>query len=346
MTMLGAFDIHRGQFTFEVADSETGEVRRGRIRQPDRQRFRRWLEQFDDRDGEFAVEGCTGWRYVVEELQAAGLVVHLAEPADTRAARGRKKRAKTDRADAALLRRLLVRGELAESWIPPAHILEWRDRLRLYRVLRDQRAEWQQRIHATLFHQGVPKPAGPIASDEIRAWLLTDADLSPAGRERVRTAFTMMDACAAEMGPLRQRVVAHARRQPACRALVDRHYGLAAVTATVVWAELGDCRRFANSSQAVRHTGIDITVWASDQHRSPGRLARQGPETLRWALYEAAKCAARGGPDHDYYRNVKQRLGGKRAALSVARKLVRRCHHTLRELGDDVLVDIPDTELV
>ena len=66
-----------------------------------------------------AVEGCTGWRYVVEEIAAAGFEAHLAEPADTQAARGRKRRAKTDRSDARLLRELLQRGELPESWIPP-----------------------------------------------------------------------------------------------------------------------------------------------------------------------------------------------------------------------------------
>jgi transposase len=51
-----------------------------------------------------AVEGCTGWRYVVEEITAAGFEAHVAEPAETQAARGRKKRAKTDRTDARLLR--------------------------------------------------------------------------------------------------------------------------------------------------------------------------------------------------------------------------------------------------
>jgi transposase len=39
-----------------------------------------------------------------------------------------------------------------------------------------------------------------------------------------------------------------------------------------------------------------------------------------------------------YYLQVRQRLGGKRAALSVARKLAREAYHTLRELGDQALV--------
>jgi hypothetical protein len=52
-------------------------------------------------------------------------------------------------------------------------------------------------------------------------------------------------------------------------------------------------------------------------------------------------CAARpSSPDHGYYLQVRQRLGGKRAALSVARKLAREAYHTLRELGDQALVPV------
>jgi hypothetical protein len=99
--MVGGLDLHRGQITFDCLEIETGQVWRGRIWSPDRARFRRWLAaEVTPRAGAgpvaLAVEGCTGWRYVVEEITAAGFEAHLAEPADTQAARGRKKRAKTD----------------------------------------------------------------------------------------------------------------------------------------------------------------------------------------------------------------------------------------------------------
>jgi transposase len=73
-----------------------------------------------------AFEGCTGWRYVAEELGRAGVYGHLAEPADTAALRGPKRHAKTDRADSQHLRQLLFDGRLPECWIPPAHIVEAR----------------------------------------------------------------------------------------------------------------------------------------------------------------------------------------------------------------------------
>src|SRR3979490_1357018 len=89
----------------------------GRVGQPDRARVRRWLRHAVARraDGQpvaVAVEGCTGWRYVVEEIMAAGFDPQLAEPADTQAARGRKRHAKTDRSDSRLLRELLQSGDL------------------------------------------------------------------------------------------------------------------------------------------------------------------------------------------------------------------------------------------
>ena len=98
------------------------------------------MQRFDGRDEvAFAVEGCTGWRFVVEELTRARVEPHLAEPADTANLRGRKKRAKTDRADARLLRELLAQQRLPESWAPPSHVLEVRTLGRLYVTLMDER---------------------------------------------------------------------------------------------------------------------------------------------------------------------------------------------------------------
>ena len=39
------------------------------------------------------------------------------------------------------------------------------------------------------------------------------------------------------------------------------HYGVGTLTALAILAELGDCRRFSNSRDAVRYSGMDITVY-------------------------------------------------------------------------------------
>ena len=338
MAIVGGLDVHRKQITFDYLDAETGEVRRGQV--PGcRVAFRDWLAQIEPRPAMFAVEGCTGWRFVVEELRRAGMEAHLAEPADTQALRGPKRRAKTDGIDARHLRELLRAGTLPESWIPPEHVLEMRTRVRLYKALLDERTTWLQRIHAVLFHQGVNVDAELLSADQRRR-LEAGEGLSSAGKETVVVALRRIDGINQEMTPLKQDFASFARRQPGCRALT-KEYGIGSLTAVAIWAELGDCRRFSSSRDAVRHTGLEVTVYSSDGKRTHGHLSRQGPPVLRWALFEAAQCGARRtSPDLRYYTDVKERQGGNHAALSVARKLTRRVHHRLRALGDEAFADV------
>jgi transposase len=341
MTMVGGLDVHRQQITFDYVDSD-GLVHWGQIRPATRSTLRSWLaEHCPDGDAEFGLEGCTGWRYVCEELAAAGVGVHLGDPAEIAAARGRKKRAKTDRADAKLLRTLLLQGRFPESWIPPAHVLEVRNLGRLYCTLMDERRAWQQRIHAQLFHQGCPPIRALLSAAGREA--LTSAELSPTGRQYVDTALQRIDELSAEIAPLRTQLVNFARRQAGCRAL-QAHYGIGWLCAAIIWAEIGDARRFHSSDQLVRFAGLDVTVHSSDDKCPPGHLSRQGSPQLRWALFEAGKCAARrGSPDYGYYHRLAARPhSGKNPTLAVERKLLRRCYHTLRELGDAALA-LPDT---
>ena len=176
-------------------------------------------------------------------MAAAGAVAHLGDPAEIAALRGRKKRAKTDRADARLLRTLLLQGRFPESWIPPAHVLEIRTLARLYCTLKDERRAWQQRIHAQLFHQGCP-PIRALFSESGRA-ALASVELSGAGRQYVDTAVRHIDELSVEIEPLRTQLVNFARRQAGCRAL-QAHFGIGWLCAAIMWAEIGDARRFSS----------------------------------------------------------------------------------------------------
>lgn len=335
MTIVVAFDQHREQITFDALETETGELHRGRIRPADRLGFRRWLRRWGGAEIEAALEATTGWRFMVEELRAVGAQVHLAEPAETSARRGPKKRAKNDRQDARHLRELLQAGRVPESWIAPRHILELRSKVRLRHTLIDERGEWQQRVQAQLYHHGVERRRQLLVGDG-RSWL-ESLDLPDAARRQIGVALSMIDAVDRQLRPLDAELRSLARRQPGCRAL-QTHYGIGEITSLAILAELGDARRFSSSRHAVRYAGLDITVFESDRKRAPGHLSRQGPPALRWALFEAAQVARRpSSPDRDYYEQAAARLGGNRACLSIARKLLKRSFHTLRELGEEAL---------
>ena len=342
MPIVGGLDIHRKQLTFDYLDTVTGEVKRGQIAPADRVHLRAWLARFAGRDDvAFAVEGCTGWRYVAEELAAAGIAAHLGEPADTAAARGRKRHAKTDKTDSRHLRVLLAEGRLPECWVPPAQILECRALLETYHDLRREHTAWVQRIHAVFFHQGAPAlgegalRTGPGLA-AVRA--AAAAHLSPAGQLQVATALDMIACLDSRLDQLRHALLDAARHLTGAKVLAARLYGVGPVTGLALTCWLAGEGRFSSSRKAVRFTGLDITVWSSDRKGPPGRLSRQGPPVLRWAVYEAGKTHARASaPDHGYYAAVKDRKNSKRAALSEARKIVRQACHILAELGDDAL---------
>lgn len=344
MSIVGGLDVHRRQITFNYVDTETGRQYTGRIVPADRPHLRAWLtERFAGGGAEvhLAVEAGTGWRYVTEEIVAGGGTPHLAEPAQTADRRGHKRKAKTDRADARLLRDLLVKGDLPECWIPPAVVLDCRALLETYRDLRQQHEGWVQRAAAVLFHHGVPHP-GPLqlASPAARTRLTEAAApyLSASARYQLAVALRQLEQLEAELAPAARQITQIARRMRGPRLLREQLYGVGPLTALALTCWLGGSGRGFSSRGAVRFTGLDVTVKSSDDRRADrgGHLTRQGPAVLRWALYEAAKLSARSAaPDHTYYAAVRDSIDGKRAALAEARKLTRTAIHLLAPLGDD-----------
>jgi transposase len=198
-----------------------------------------------------------------------------------------------------------------------------------------------RRSCAVLFHQGAPVLGeGALRSEQGLAALreVPAACLSPAGQLQVATALEVLEALEARLHELRHQLLDAARHLAGARVLAERLYGVGPVTALAMTCWLGGEGRFSSSRKAVRFAGLDVTVRSSDRKGPPGRLSRQGPPVLRWAVYEAGKTHARSSaPDHRYYAQVKERCNGKRAALSEARKILRQACHILAELGDDAL---------
>ena len=334
--IVAGFDVHRRQITFDVLDTVTGETWRGQL-DSTVPAVEEWVSRFSDREIHVAVEACTGWLFVCRALERTGAVTHLAEPVETSALRGRKRRAKTDRTDAKWLRQLLCEGRLPESWCPPEHVRQWRSRTRLRNTLLAERTSWIQRIRATLYHHGIPG-----APDDLRTLagreFLTALELPSDAAERIRVALEIIDMLDIQLAGIERNLRALARHQAGCRALMTQ-YGMGELSALVTLVELGDVTRMHASRQAVRMAGLDIGVHRSDRHAQLGKLTRQGSAPLRWALFEAAQSACRpASPDYDDYHALKDRgLSHNRACITIARKLARRSYHLLRALGPGAL---------
>ena len=110
-------------------------------------------------------------------------------------------------------------GKLPECWIAPEHLLDLRARVRLRHTLVDDRGEWQQRIHAVLYHHGIRRPGLVLLTAEGRAWL-EQAPLPETAREQITVGLRMIDALDAQLPALDRQLRAYARRQAGCKALM------------------------------------------------------------------------------------------------------------------------------
>jgi hypothetical protein len=192
-------------------------------------------------------------------------------------------------------------GRVPELWIGPDHILDLRVRVRLRHTLVDDQRVWQQRIRAVLYHHGSPhRRELTLLTAAGREWL-KQLPLPAVARDRIAVGLLMSDALDAQLPPITKQLCSYARSpaglQGADGLLRDRG------------ADLRHDPRRARRRQTVLVLQTSRSLWRHGHH-SPRvgstprarHLSRQGPPTLRWALYEAAQAASSAGsPDREYY---------------------------------------------
>lgn len=201
-----------------------------------------------------------------------------------------------------------------------------------------------QRIHATLFHQGVRSLAGRLSDPQVRTRLQAGEEigLSPAGTQAVQVALRRMDDLEAELA---RRCTSRASRSPAVRSAA-RPWPRSC-TGSGHWSPRSCGRSWAMpAGSPPRPRPCGTPAWTSPC-TPPAATAPRGTCRIRgrrscWAMFEAGRprlaCRL---PRPSLLTDVAARIGANRAALSVARKLARRSHQILRRLGDQAYAPLP-----
>jgi transposase len=329
--MMAGIDIHKRVLQSAVLDSSSGEFVEERF--AGREGLADWAMRWRGRVSRVAIEATTGWRWVARELSAAGFEVHLVDPGQAKALRGKKRKAKTDRLDARWLGLVLARELLGEceAWLPPAEIQELRDRTRLRKALADDRTRWAQRLHALLTQEGWPCERARLLTATGRRWVEGLA-LPTASAAHAQLLLRLIEQLETETALLEAQLRRFANSDPRCQRLITI-YGVGPIIACHLLAEIGQASRFTRARQVVRLAGLDPVVDESADSKRRGKLAKAGPPALRWALVQAAQHAGRErSPDRALYRQASHRCGAQRAKLTIARKIAHRAYHLLHEL--------------
>ena len=175
----------------------------------------------------------------------------------------------------------------------------------------------------------VPAGKGSKFEQHVRALLVDQKDLAAIVLP-VLEAWRSMRLRAAELG---RQLIADARKSEACQLLMSIP-GVGTVTATSFTTAIEDPNNFKKSRSVGAWLGLATRRYQSGQVDYDGHISRRGDRHVRSLLYEAATVILTRSSAESGLRTwglaLKERLGFKRAAVAVARKLAVTMHAMLR----------------
>jgi transposase len=175
----------------------------------------------------------------------------------------------------------------------------------------------------------VPAGKGSKFDEHVRALLVDQKDLAAIVLP-VLEAWRSMRLRAAELG---RQLIADARKSEACQLLMSIP-GVGTVTAICFTTAIEDPNNFRKSRSVGAWLGLTTRRYQSGQVDYDGHISRRGDRHVRSLLYEAATLILTRSSAESGLRTwglaLKERLGFKRAAVAVARKLAVTMHAMLR----------------
>ena len=175
----------------------------------------------------------------------------------------------------------------------------------------------------------VPRSKGGTFEAEVRRLLVGQAELA-------RIILPMLEAwrsVRSRASVLGRQLLASARQSAACQQLMSIP-GVGAITATSFTAAIEDPENFKTSRSVGAWLGLTTRRYQSGEVDYDGHISRRGDAHLRGLLYEAATVIlTRTHADSDLRRwglMLRERIGFKRAAVAVARKLAVIMHAMLK----------------
>jgi transposase len=319
-------DAHRKYSVF-VALNEHGQMSAPVRVEHDLKNVRMFLRHLEP-GSEVAVEATGSWYWLVDEIEAAGLVPHLAQPFAAKRMLGPGAK-KTDVVDARAVATLLRNGTLPETWIPTSGTRDLRNLMRTRLAMREYQTGIKNRIVAAINRYGLrdPDDDGDLFRGYGRVRLsVYQGRLPPHTREGVIREWGLVDELEKQIVDLEAHLKKELRQDTAARRLKSLP-GVGGLLAATIHLEIGEIDRFATAQRLASYAGLVPVVHASGGHVYYGPTSNRSNSYLRWAFVEAANCVAvsrKRFPQRHVsrlYERLRAAKGHQKAAVAVARHL-------------------------
>lgn len=319
-------DLHQKTSTFSVKEKE-GRVIETKTVPTTKESIEKFLSPYQG--SLLTLEPVSQWYCYADFIEALGLAVKIANPMRVKAIASA--RIKTDSIDAGVLADLLRADLLPESYHAPAAVRAWKEEVRLRMSLVRLRVQVKNKIHALLWKQGIKSPYG-LFSRKGLTWL-DQQTFSKEGATALSTYRETLALLDRQITQAEDRMIADNKHHEEVKLLITIP-GISYLSALTIMAEIGDITRFLSAKKLMGYAGVVPSTYASGGKVRHGKIIKQGSSWLRYVLIEAAHhqlhCTKRKGLA-DYYNGIKERKGGKAAAVATARKL---CAVIFRVLTD------------
>jgi transposase len=235
---------------------------------------------------------------------------------------------KSDKLDAKGMNRLQRTGTLPTVWIPCASVRDARELPRTRMVLKGQRTQLKNRVHATLGKygytvEGVSDAFGKKGRKIVEELL---PKLPPHTEQALRRVLDQLDYVSENLKAIEGQMIEVFAPCPQTNWLKTLP-GVGDILAVVIWTEIGTIERFSRAEPFASYCGLVPRENSSGGKIRFGAVRRDVNVYLKWAFVEAANSALlnaeRCGYHHvsQLYQRIKPRRGYGKAKVAVARHL-------------------------
>jgi transposase len=315
-------DLHKNTSTFVAKDKAGRQISYVKVLtdRNDVSRYINSLKELSD-DLSLAVEPVSQWYYYADLLEALGVDVHLAHPANVKAIASA--RIKTDKIDAGVLADLLRGDLLPEAYFSPKEVRGWKEQCRFRASLINLRTQVKNKVHAILFKHALRHNFSDLFGKGGRRWL-AGLDLKEPFRGNLEKYLELVDRLTEQVVLAEEAITATVIDCPSASLLVSIP-GISYCSALTIMGEIGNIDRFISVKHLQSYAGLIPSTYNSGDKQIHGKITKRGSKWLRWIMIEAAyhqiNCKRIPGFG-SYYHGIRIRKGSKTAAVATARKLL------------------------
>src|SRR5207245_736177 len=231
-------------------------------------------------------------RWFERLLAELNVELWIGDAAEIRTKRVRKQ--KTDRQDAQLILKLMLKDDFPQIWVPSWENRDLRQLLWHRHRMVQARTRLMNQLQAVALNEGLRckkrlwREAGRQQLEGFR--------LAPWASRRRQDLLELLDRLNPTIAELTQAIEREVEKCPQARRL-QTHPGVGPLTALAFVLIIGKADRFQCGKQIASYLGLVPLEDSSGSRRRLGHITKQGNSLLRFLLVEAAQVTVRSDPE-------------------------------------------------